>query len=83
MFSPEQEKQIIDLRTDGFTYLYIAGKVGIKKIEVQKYCEQFFKPKPKPIKINKYDHLLDEPVAQGHFYNEYIKLDKSRKYGKG
>ena len=82
MFSPEQEKQIIDLRTDGFTYVYIAGKVGVKKKEIQSFCEVYFKPKPKPIKVNKYDFLLDEPMAQGHFYKDYVKLDASKKYAK-
>lgn len=73
MFSPEQEKQIIDLRTDGFSYTYIAGKVKEKRMEVQAFCQVYFKPEPKPIKVNKYDHLFNEPVAQGKMYKEYVK----------
>lgn len=83
MFSPEQEKQIIDLHTDHFSDTYIAGKLGVKRILVKTFLEVYFQPKLKPIKVNKYDHLFNEPVAQGKMHKEYVKLDKSRKYGKG
>ena len=82
MFSPEQEKQIIDLHADSYSDTYIAGKLGVRRILVKTFLEVYFKPKPKPIKVNKYDFLLDEPVAQGHFYKDYIKLDTSKKYAK-
>ena len=73
MFSPEQEKQIIDLHADSYSDTYIAGKLGVRRILVKTFLEVYFKPKPKKIKVNKYDFLLDEPVAQGKMYAQYIK----------
>ena len=73
IFNQEEKAKIKLWRSGGFSYTFIASSLNKKYGDVKKFCERnnIIRTVSK-VKPNKYDHLLDEPVAQGKMYAQYV-----------
>jgi hypothetical protein len=66
------------MRRQGYSYRIIAEYTKISEQIIAYRCRGArIQPNPMNIKVSrkpgKYDHLFDEPVAQGRMYKDYTK----------
>ena len=76
--NPIKVARIVSMHTQGFSKGVICIETKLSSAVVQDIIDFNFEPEIEqlrmilPSKVSKYEHLFDEPKAQGKSYSEYL-----------